>query len=741
MLNSVKKNWRQSNYESLMAEVTVLKQVLIAYLADTRSQAVAPGQPLRVLRRAAGQSQQVKPRQVKERHRQTAVAAELSEPDLTQIDDSAVGDFDTDSDVDLDLDEVDEISPGVSSMLDHLCRLFNLSLFDRQLLVLCVGVELDAELPALCAEISQQPYPSLGLALAVFGGHCSALAPDSPLRYYQLVEQQQDHHSFVKRSLTASQWVLFYLTAAPGIDPLLMDCLRPVSVLAPLLESHQQSAAQLRRSWRHQRLRQSRPGPGDTASVAQLVAATGDDYRQVAALAAAADDRIAYELNLYHLPLRNGELGYFRRVLERELLAQQCLLIVDCQRLYTGAEPEIDIYPLRSWLDRLLRDLPACCVLAGRQPVSLPSVSVQCQHLPALSQTEQVQLWRHCLLPDAEPQQGKPQNGESVAEVMPGLTTALQGLSTQFNLTSQQVRTIACCAEQTASDDPQALVQSLWQHSREQCRQPLQGLAQVIAPGAVDWDDLVLPAPEKNTLQAILAQVNQRQRVYRHWGFAKQVPYGLGISALFVGSSGTGKTMAARIIASRLQLDLYHVDLSSVVDKYIGETEKNLDKIFQAAENSGAVLLFDEADALFGKRSKVQDARDRYANMGISFLLQRMESYSGLSILTTNLRSAMDDAFVRRLRFIVQFPFPGETERQQLWRCMIPASAPTADIDYAKLARLTLAGGSIRNIALQAAFVAADEQQSISMQYLRDAARQECIKTEKTLDENLVRDW
>ena len=168
------------------------------------------------------------------------------------------------------------------------------------------------------------------------------------------------------------------------------------------------------------------------------------------------------------------------------------------------------------------------------------------------------------------------------------------------------------------------------------------------------------------------------------------------------GGTGTGKTMAARIIASSLQLDLYHVDLSSVVDKYIGETEKKLDNIFQAAENNGAILLFDEADALFGKRSKVQDARDRYANMGISFLLQRMESYNGLSILTTNLRSAMDDAFLRRLRFIVAFPFPGEAERRRLWRLMIPDSTPQQDIDNGKLARLTLSGGNIRSIALQA---------------------------------------
>jgi SpoVK/Ycf46/Vps4 family AAA+-type ATPase len=199
--------------------------------------------------------------------------------------------------------------------------------------------------------------------------------------------------------------------------------------------------------------------------------------------------------------------------------------------------------------------------------------------------------------------------------------------------------------------------------------------------------------------------------------------------------------MAAEVLANELHLDLYQIDLSQVVSKYIGETEKNLGRIFDAAEEGGSILLFDEADALFGKRSEVKDSHDRYANIEVSYLLQRMESYRGLAILTTNLKESLDEAFLRRIRFVVQFPFPDAAQRTEIWRRIFPAETPTEDLDPEKLARLGVAGGNIRNIALSAAFHAADANGPVRMEHLLQAARSEYMKLEKPLTDGEIRGW
>ena len=239
-----------------------------------------------------------------------------------------------------------------------------------------------------------------------------------------------------------------------------------------------------------------------------------------------------------------------------------------------------------------------------------------------------------------------------------------------------------------------------WQAGLAEARIALDDLAGGSSLGA-SWDDLVLPEPQREMLHQIAVHVRQRATVYEDWGFAAMGARGLGISALFAGPSGTGKTMAAEVLAHELRLDLYRIDLAPVVSKYIGETEKNLRRVFDAAEEGGAILLFDEADALFGKRSEVKDSHDRYANIEVSYLLQRMEAYRGLAILTTNLRSALDQAFLRRLRFVVQFPFPDAAQRAEIWRRVFPAETPVERLEPDRLARLNVAGGNIRNIALE----------------------------------------
>jgi SpoVK/Ycf46/Vps4 family AAA+-type ATPase len=251
----------------------------------------------------------------------------------------------------------------------------------------------------------------------------------------------------------------------------------------------------------------------------------------------------------------------------------------------------------------------------------------------------------------------------------------------------------------------------------------------------------VLPEPQLHILRDVAVHIKQRAKVYETWGFSKKGTRGLGISVLFAGASGTGKTLAAEVLANELQLDLYRIDLSQVVSKYIGETEKNLRRVFDAAEEGGAILLFDEADALFGKRSEVKDSHDRYANIEISYLLQRMEGYRGLAILTTNMKQALDSAFLRRIRFIVQFPFPDTHQRAEIWRRIFPTNTPTESLQIEKLSQLNITGGNIRNIALNAAFLAADNDDAVKMSHLLRAARSEYAKIEKSLTDAEVRGW
>jgi SpoVK/Ycf46/Vps4 family AAA+-type ATPase len=268
----------------------------------------------------------------------------------------------------------------------------------------------------------------------------------------------------------------------------------------------------------------------------------------------------------------------------------------------------------------------------------------------------------------------------------------------------------------------------------------MEDLAQRIGVAA-SWEDFVLPDAQKEILHEIAAHVRQRSIVYDTWGFANKGTRGLGVTALFAGDSGTGKTMAAEVLAGELNLDLYRIDLSAVVSKYIGETEKNLRRVFDTAEGGGAILLFDEADALFGKRSEVKDSHDRHANIEVSYLLQRMDEYRGLAILTSNLKSALDTAFLRRIRFVVHFPFPDAMHRAQIWARVFPPETPTEGLDPQRLAQLNIAGGNIRSIAIRAAFLAADAGEPVRMTHLLRAARSEYSKLEKRLTDGETHGW
>jgi hypothetical protein len=296
-----------------------------------------------------------------------------------------------------------------------------------------------------------------------------------------------------------------------------------------------------------------------------------------------------------------------------------------------------------------------------------------------------------------------------------------------YRLAPEQVERAAEAGRLTAAASGRTLgVADVAGGARSQNAAGLDRLARRIEP-RVGWADLVLPAPVVEQLGELTARARHRDRVLDEWGLAHTSLKGRGVTALFAGDSGTGKTMSAELIAGSLGLDLYVIDLSTIVDKYIGETEKNLDRVFNEADRVNGVLLFDEADAIFGKRSEVKDARDRYANVEVAYLLQRMEVFDGMAILTTNLRANVDEAFLRRLDAIVEFPVPEVEDRRRLWERNLPAALPMADdIDTDFLAhRFTLSGGNIRNVAVGAAFRAAEGERRVAMADLvRETARE-----------------
>jgi hypothetical protein len=304
---------------------------------------------------------------------------------------------------------------------------------------------------------------------------------------------------------------------------------------------------------------------------------------------------------------------------------------------------------------------------------------------------------------------------------LPQAADAVDGVPARFRLSMRQIAHAARIAEAAASARGAERLEAadVERGAREASRTRLGELAARVDVRAT-WDELVLPDPQLELLHSISAYLRHRDLVLSEWGYERAAGAGHGIKALFAGESGTGKTMAAGVIAGELGLDLFRVDLATVISKYIGETEQNLDRIFSAAEGSNALLFFDEADALFGKRSAVKDAHDRYANIEVAYLLQRMEGYPGGVVLATNLRRNMDDAFLRRLDVVVEFPFPEPADRRRIWRSVMPATAPLADdVDLDFLAeRFKLAGGGIRNCALAAAFLAADDGGRVEMRHL-----------------------
>jgi hypothetical protein len=589
--------------------------------------------------------------------------------------------------------------------LDRLCAAFGLSPFERDVLLLCAGTELDAGFAEACRAAGGGRAPAFALALAALpGAHWSALAPAAPLRWWRLVEPAPGE-PLASAPLRADERVLHFLAGVGGMDERLTPLVEPLPPPEELPESQRQVAVRAAALW---------AGAGDAALPVLLLCGADRWTRRAVAAAACAEVGLRpYAAAAADLPTAVAERDAVLRLWEREAVLGGCALLVEVD----DADPPEAARAAQAFAERVRAPVLA----SSREPLRAAVRAWARLDVEKPTPDEQRALWRGALGPAAA-----------------GLNGRLDPLVSQFHLGAREIGIAGAQALAGAADgDVGARV---WEACREQARPRLDDLAQRIVTGS-GWEELVLPEEQTLALREIAAHVRHRALVYEQWGFGRRGARGLGISALFAGPSGTGKTLAAEVIATGLRLDLYRIDLSQVVSKYIGETEKNLRRVFDAAEEGGAVLLFDEADALFGKRSEVKDSHDRYANIEVSYLLQRMEQYRGLAILTTNLKDALDEAFLRRLRFVVSFPFPDASQRVEIWRRAFPPATPTDGVDPEKLAMLEVAGGNIRNIALSAAFLAADEDAPVRMDHLLRAALGEMAKLEKPLSVEEVAGW
>jgi hypothetical protein len=580
---------------------------------------------------------------------------------------------------------------GVPSTLDLVAAEFVLTGFERAVLLLAAGPELVSAVGAELEARTGSPVLTFGAALSILpDAHWSALTPTSPLRHWDLVSIE-DPRTPTRGPLLVDERILHHLVGAGSLDPRLEPLVRRASAPADLPAALREAARELALQW----------SSGPTGGVV-LQGEQPDNCRAVAVAAAEQSGSVLRELSGADLPADPVELARLVRLLGRESKLGTCAWLVTLD----GVTPDVASRVARacahdleagSRLTLLVRERTD---LLGSRELGYAVVPV-----PRLDLSGRAELLTQALQAV----------GAASADV-----PAVAGV---FDLTVAQ-------AAEVARDVARG--RGLWTASRHRSQVDPGGVARRIVPKA-SWPDLVLPPTQTAQLKALVSAVRHRSVVLEDWGFARRSSRGLGTTSLFAGASGTGKTFAAEVVAHDLDLDLLHVDLSQVVSKYIGETEKNLAAVFDAAERGSAVLLFDEADTLFGKRSEVKDSHDRYANLEVGYLLQRMEQFRGLAILTTNARGALDQAFLRRLHAVVAFPYPDVEARARLWRSAFPADTPTSDVDPDALALVDVPGGTIAAAALTAAYLAAGQGSPVTTAHVREALGWELAKSGRTV--------
>lgn len=593
--------------------------------------------------------------------------------------------------------------------LARLAEAVGLGRFECEVLLLAALPALEPDGAAVLAAAQGDArllLPSIALALSSLAeANWQAFAPEAPLRRLALISLTDESIPSLA-GIALPERVLHHLVGLDGIDAELLAVSTPLEPRFELGGSHHELM-------RRFGARLSTDSKG-LAPVLELVGADRSAALTIAAAGAQAAGRRAYQVVAEALPAAAGERARLAQLWSRESVLAGALPVLDLCDMTAPGE-------VRSAL-RFAAAIAGPLALLAAEPLAVPGRSSLRLVVPRSTMADQRALWAAA--------------GADAADVDRLVGTFTASPEIIADVTTNIGADLAPGAGSAATP----LADRLWAETRVRLRPRLDELAQRIDVRS-QWSDLILPQQQFDMLKAIAAQVRQRRQVHHNWGFGGSNGRGLGITALFSGPSGTGKTLAAEVIGGALQLDVYRVDLSAAVSKWIGETEKNLRRLFDAAEDSCAILLFDEADQLFAKRTEIKDSHDRYANLEVSYLLQRMESYRGLAILTTNLRSNIDNAFLRRIRFLVDFPLPEAAERQRIWRLAFPSGAPLDGIEVERLAQLTVTGGSIKNIALNAAFIAADEGSPIRMGHLQRAARAEYYKLSKPLTEGELRGW
>jgi hypothetical protein len=599
--------------------------------------------------------------------------------------------------------EAEAVDPAPA--LAVLTRRFNLSPFERDVLLLCVAMELDTSIAPLCARAQDEPglpFPTFGLCFTLFDSPgWDARSPEHPLRYWRLIELNQPWGQALTVSpLRADERIVNYVKGLSHIDDRLAPFMAPLADLPgdETLPDSQRAVVD--------EILSSLGRDAGAVRPIQLAGRDSDSCESIAAAVAHSLDFTLYRMDAATLPAQPSDLDTIARLWQRETVLLPIALYIDASDI----EPNNEQHTIA--LRRFLARGGGLIFVENATSGAAPASGFDVFDVEKPTAAEQRELW--------------------AAALGQGSETEASSLAAAFSLGARSISRIA--AEAKAADAEIPLDRRVRTLAARYTRLRIDNLAQRIEPKAT-WDDIVLPAPEESLLREIAAHVDGRGRVYDEWGFRERMNRGFGISAIFAGASGTGKTMAAEVIANDLGVSLHRIDLSSVVSKWVGETEKNLQQLFNAADDASGILFFDEADALFGKRTEVQQSQDRFANIEINFLLQRLEAYRGLAILATNMLSALDPAFTRRVRFIVKFPVSGPREQRAIWERAFPAKTPTADLDFDRLAKLNFTGGSIHNVALSAAFLAAKRGLPVTMPIVLEAAKTEMRKIDKPVHE------
>ncbi|MBN9385064.1 MAG: ATP-binding protein [Chitinophagaceae bacterium] len=609
-------------------------------------------------------------------------------------------------------------SDPVSSLpaLAFIKERFGLSDFEHDILLLCVGMELDTRIAGLCAKAHEdpgKPYPTFSLAMTLFDSPAwDVLAAHRPLRYWKLIEiNRLANQPLVSCPLRADERITNFIKGLNYLDERITKISSPFET--PMDEEGLFPGSQQRvvdTIVKDVRAIADGPFPGITQLVGQDLLSKQLVAQKAAAALGCHPINLPFEL----FPVHAQETEEFARLWQRESMLIPIAGFIEAHKSDPFNKSNTGGQDAGLSLHRLIS------ISRGIFFLSLRELAPDLAYFSSVVEVK------------------KPTAVEQRAEWDRHLTAGANGTSAllagQFDLNIPTIRKVVKRSAPDEKDNGSGFYRQLWDNCLSVTSPGMDALVQKLVLKAT-WNDIVLPEMAEKQLRQIVSQVRYRSLVYDSWGYRDKLNRGLGINALFVGESGTGKTMAAEVLANELSLNLYRIDLSGVVSKYIGETEKNLRRVFDAAEDGGAILFFDEADALFGKRSEVKDSHDRYANIEINYLLQRMEAYNGLAILATNKKSALDDAFVRRLRFIVQFPFPGFRERRMIAQKVFPPSVPRGELDYDRLASLNLTGGSFHNVAINAAFKAAEEGGKVTMSMILSAAKAEFSKMERPIKE------